>query len=157
MLVCMVPFMKHSISFSFKNVNRISIDIISMNEITSRRVYELAIKISNLKSNHHRTGIWVVPDRCELLIIIDNQDYSGRVTSQLSHRLAATALIEMGAITVTYCCQKWRRWHVSVTWLSQFLFPCLKSYQMVLVVSPLILGDPWMPTMVLVCAALIVP
>ena len=33
MMVGMVPFMKHSISFSFKIVNRISIDIISMKEI----------------------------------------------------------------------------------------------------------------------------
>ena len=39
MMVCMVPFMKHSISFSFNNVNRISIDIISLKEITRRRVY----------------------------------------------------------------------------------------------------------------------
>ena len=33
MMVGMVPFMKHSVSFSFKIVNRISIDIISMKEI----------------------------------------------------------------------------------------------------------------------------
>ena len=39
-MVDMVPFMKHSISFSFKIVNRISIDIISLKEIiTSWRVY----------------------------------------------------------------------------------------------------------------------
>ena len=39
MMVCIERFMKHSISFSFKTVNRISIDIISMKEITRRRVY----------------------------------------------------------------------------------------------------------------------
>ena len=40
MMVGMVPFMKHSISFSFKIVNRIFIDMISMKEIiTSWRVY----------------------------------------------------------------------------------------------------------------------
>ena len=60
MMVGMVPFMKHSISFSFKIVNRISIDIISMKEINNlwfARVFELGIKRSNLKSNHHGTGI----------------------------------------------------------------------------------------------------
>ena len=40
MMVGIIPFMKHSISFSFKIVNRIFIDIISMKEIiTSWRVY----------------------------------------------------------------------------------------------------------------------
>ena len=34
MMVGMVPFMKHSISFSFKIVNRISIDIISTRKLT---------------------------------------------------------------------------------------------------------------------------
>ena len=39
MIVGMVSFMKHSISFSFKIVNRIYIDIITMKEITSEHVY----------------------------------------------------------------------------------------------------------------------
>ena len=58
MMVGIVPFMKHPISF--KIVNRISIDIISMKEITTScmaHVFELGMKRSNLKSNHHGTGI----------------------------------------------------------------------------------------------------
>ena len=63
-MVCMVPFMKHSISFSFKNVNPISVDIISMKENHKKAcVFEICIKRSNLKSDHSRTGIGVVPDR----------------------------------------------------------------------------------------------
>ena len=54
-------------------------------------LFELVDIRSNLKSYHHRTGIWVVPDRRELLTIIDTQDYKGRVTSQLSNRPSAIA------------------------------------------------------------------
>ena len=39
--------------------------------------------------------------KCELLIIVDNQNYYGRVTSQLSQRLSATTS-RQGAINVTY-------------------------------------------------------
>ena len=42
----------------------------------------------------------IVPDRRELLIIIDNQNNNDRVTSQLSHRLSAGAS-RQGAITLT--------------------------------------------------------
>ena len=45
-----------------------------------------------MKRNHCQTGMSAVAARQELLLIIDNQDYNGRVTSQLSHRLAAGAL-----------------------------------------------------------------
>ena len=50
MMVGMVPFMKHSISFSFKIVNRIFIDIISMKEIiTSWRVYLSLVLYKTIK------------------------------------------------------------------------------------------------------------
>ena len=42
-----------------------------------------------------------MPDKRELLIIIDNQNNTGRVTSQLSHRLSAGAS-RQGAIILTY-------------------------------------------------------
>ena len=76
-------------TFNFIFVHRISV-----NERNHgwTYVFDLGIKRSNLNSNHHRRGTGVVTDRRELLIIIDNQDNNGRVTSQLSHRLAAGAL-----------------------------------------------------------------
>ena len=106
MNVGMVPFMKHSISFSFKIVNRISIDIISMKEkkkeiITSWRVYSTLVSKHQTRNLITTIQVSVVPDRRELLIIIDNQNNNGRVTSQLSHRLSAGAS-RQGAITVTY-------------------------------------------------------
>ena len=51
MMVGMVPFMKHSISFSFKIVNRISIDIISMKEIITSS-QSLGFLKRNIKANH---------------------------------------------------------------------------------------------------------
>ena len=50
MMVGMVLFMKHSISFSFKIVNGIFIDIISMKEsITSWRVYLSLVLYKKIK------------------------------------------------------------------------------------------------------------
>ena len=54
--------------------------------------FKWLLKTQNMKSNHCQTDMNDVAARRELLLIIDNQDYNGRVTSQLSPRLAAGAL-----------------------------------------------------------------